>query len=278
MDTSELEFVQKKLDMFEEVGRIIESTRHLSNSLQSLSKLSETTDSMPVNLLKLVELLSDEQAKLTTPRVEIRLEAIDNKIRDNLSELLVPNIVVKYGPGDLEKVIKEFKRVIYLAIAFRVLLCERGEDFIPFELDVAPDLLKTHIRMLKNQKSKLTNKLVAEMKEFAQEVAVLQDSAPTSEMKEVMESVIMAISCNIDHLENGKPFDEIPNSFQSIGIFSSKPEEVKTPEVPEVIEEEIEELDTQLETMESGSFLDNLNDWLSTPTNVSWNQIKKKNK
>jgi hypothetical protein len=284
-----LKDLEKKKQVFEEVAQLVNSLHKLSSSLESIVYNSRTSH-VAAKAHEILADLDDKQRNLSIEKVELRLEHLDLRIRDDISYFLnlanksnTPDLLshpldeeLRSDASALRTKIEDFKRKVKLCFAYRILLCENGVDVEPIELDVAPTLISESLDTIKEKEKRYQSVLVVKLREFHKQAKqmTINELIPESIRDKLMFSEHQ-LAENIAHLEAGKSISSIPTSFDAIDlnftkyIASPKRENEDHPDNTE------EEKPSGLkEEKQAKGFLKRAKNWLDSPVDVSWDKTK----
>ncbi|WP_157678536.1 hypothetical protein [Oleiphilus messinensis] len=273
--------IEERRSALEEIARLILNFQRLAASLNNIIAIS-SNDSLSEKAFELLDSLDEKQRALSSDDVEFRLETLENKIRDdvyyfiNLKHDAEPYIAKDIPPDDVlsHQRVEEFKRRVKLVLAYRVLLCERGEQVQGFEIDIPVNTLKNYISKLRIQERIYKAKLLKDMKELQIELkGLIKSYSRIPDLKDRLSSMLTGVECNINHIESGKSVASLPMAFDRIDLnqTAEEPEEVPLP-VPEVTEDETSESNRK------HGLLDSVNEWLNSPMDVKWKDVRKQQK
>lgn len=282
-DIDAVKFIEQRRDMLQRVSNLVNSVQRLTASLDTLLSSSGTNASIADKAFGLLDYLDDKQKNLSTGKIEIRLEALDNSVRDQLSNILSSvhessGIVPSGGAEgvDLEdplEVVTEFRRKVRLSMAYRLLLTERGADVKPICLDVAPELISGCMKRLEYQEVFYKDKLMSEMKQFHSDVKELLDKPSlSSKLKSALKTAAKQLKEGVAHIKSNKSIEVLPAVLDVTEFMAITDDEGHA-----IVEEDEPkaEVDSDSKPSKSG-FFSTLNKWLSTPDNVSWKDAKNK--
>lgn len=222
----------------------------------------------------------------------IQLTSLDiNQLRDNQIESM-----------DIEgfsDAIDNFKRRTQTALAFRILLQNRGVAIQPFKLPISQEDVAEQIDILKQKEHQCVEQVKQEINSIIEDTnSLLRQSLP-EEMLSELRTVKRAMNANLNHLSKGGLITEIPHSFEVISLESEQPdfftEESETEPSSEIVKSESNEDATSEELSKTPdkcskepntdnnethlkqSFWQLLKAWLLSPWSTSWRSLKEKN-
>lgn len=287
-----LKELESRKQVFAEVAQLVTSLHKLSTSLESIVYSSETSH-VAEKAHELLSDLDDKQLHLSVEKVELRLEHLDLRIRDDISYFLdladnsnkrsEPDLLshpldekLRDEAGHLRAKIDDFKRKIKLCFAYRVLLCEHGVDVRPIDLDVAPVLISKALDTIKDKEKRYQSVLVVKLREFHKQAKVMavNESIP----EPIRDKLVFSehqLAANIAHLESGKPISSIPTSFDAIDLnFTQEVTLEPLPHDHKQAEATTPKSDNAKENDKSKGFLKRAKNWLDSPVDVSWKETK----
>ena len=269
---SQLKEVQQRREALEEIAQLLLSYNQLSSSLEELVLSTTGETSVSDKAHELLDSLDGDQRQMSVDKIEMRLENLDLRIRDDLSYFidLTTEKSLKTLNNDSEeelpKRVEQFKRKVKLSFSYRVLLCEHGEPVKPIELDVAPEIVKQTVASLRVKESSCQDRLIKELKSFqslAKSVATHQD-IPEAIRDELMFAEHQ-ISENLVHLEAGNTIASIPSSFDSINLDFSIMALSEEFSAVGITQEEEAHQEGDSDLGRSATFLQKARQWLDSP-------------
>lgn len=282
-DIDAVKFIEQRREMLQRVSNLVNAIQRLTSSLDVLMVSTGTNEAVADKTFGLLDYLDDKQKNLSTSKIEIRLEALDISIRDQLSKILsavheskgveVSHLeMASEAPDPLDEV-SEFRRKVRLSMAYRLLLVERGMDVQPINLDVAPELISGCMKQLEVQEAFYKDKLLNDMKGFHSDVVtLLKNKALSSKLISALKTAAKQLKLGVQFIKSNKPIEVLPEVLDVSEFLDIKDDEGEV-----IVHEDApkEDLDSDAES-QKGGFFSTLNTWLSTPGNVSWEQAKKK--
>ena len=291
-DIDAVKFIESRRDMLQRIAGIVNAIQRLTESLDNLMISSGNNPDLADKTFSLLDYLDDKQRHLETSKIEIRIDALDDRIRDQLSKIIssihadTKSLVMPAStdqPEDDTKnpldIVTEFRRIVRLSMAYRLLLTERGMAVDPINLDVAPELIAMSIKKLAKEETVFKNKLVKEIVCFRQEISKLLEAETLSDkMRQALKVTLNRLAQNIKYIKSNKPLEVLPEAidldeFSAITSASSAPAE--TP--PETDDLRLTPGDESAASIPPAKgFFNTLNKWISTPMDVSWKESKGK--
>jgi len=281
--------IEKQKQTLEEIFQLITSLRNLSGSWSDLLSNTGSDNLLMKGAHDLLDSLDEEQLKFNTEKIEFRLENLELKIRDEVSDFLDltnPSNTKKQTRldaiddclgGEINAIrICEFKRKVKLSCAYRVLLCERGVLPIPIELDVAPQLICESIALLNKKENLYQGELLKQFKLFHANIIKLSESdIMTDDLTDEFNCIIQQVFENIKYLSLGKPVSDIPVSLESMNfdvrkLIMKKVEEASSEELSQVSEQQNDQVKKQ-----GSKLIERVNTWLDSPISTSWKDTDK---
>ena len=280
-DIDAVKFIEQRREMLQRISNLMNSVQRLTSSLGLLLATSGTNTNIADKTFGLLDYLDDKQRHLTTSKIEIRLDALDHSVRDQLSEIFSylhderkSPIALADNSDDLQdplRVVSEFRRKVRLSMAYRLLLAERGADVTPIDLDVAPELISNTVKELEYKEAFYKGKLIDDMQTFEQEFTqMLRNKSLSEKVRMLLNNASLQLKQGVVHIKQNKPIDILPDVLD-ISEFS----EIKDDQGNDIIHEELVVDDTNSGSKGSmQGFFGTLNTWLSAPKNVSWKEAK----
>ena len=291
-DIDAVKFIESRRDMLQRIAGIVNAIQRLTESLDNLMISSGNNPNIADKTFSLLDYLDDKQRHLETGKIEIRIDALDDRIRDQLSKILssihadTKSLVVPASgekPEDDTKnpleIVTEFRRKVRLSMAYRLLLTERGMDIDPINLDIAPQLISVCLKKLAKEETVFKNKLVKEIVCFRQEISELLKSETLSDkMRQTLKVTLNRLAQNIKYIKSDKPLEVLPEAID-LDEFSAITSETGAP-----VETTSEADDLRLAPVDESAaaivpakgFFNTLNKWISAPIDVSWKESKQK--
>ena len=87
-DIDAVRFIEQRREMLQRVLNLVNAVQRLTSSLEVLMYSSGSNAAIADKTFGLLGYLDDQQKNLSTAKIEIRLEALDNGVRDQLSKIL----------------------------------------------------------------------------------------------------------------------------------------------------------------------------------------------
>jgi len=280
-DIDAVKFIEQRREMLRRISNLMNAVQRLTSSLELLLVSSGTNTKIADKTFGLLDYLDDKQRHLISSKIEIRLDALDHRIRDQLSEILSSLDDDRKSPVALTEqsddiqdpldVVSEFRRKVRLSMAYRLLLAERGSDVKPIELDVAPELISNTVRQLEYKEAFYKGKLIDDMQAFEQEVTqILRNKRLSEKVRILLKNAAVQLKQGVAFIKQNKSIDILPDVLD-VAEFS----EIKDDEGNDIIHEEPVVEDTEIGDKGSmQGFFGTLNTWLSAPKNVSWKDAK----
>lgn len=281
--------IEKQQAVIKEVLEQIRSLQSLSQSLTSLFNNAGTLSPSITRAFHLLDTLDEEQKTLSTGKVELRLEHLELKIRDEVSYFL--NLInsideLNNNTDRAEKLrlltsysrISEFKRKVSLALTYRVLLFERDVSPSEFNLDVAPDLLNTSLNNIEEKREDLKSELKTHFTSLRTNILNFAQKASTSKkMSAALHKVGDAIELNLLHLSSNKPSEDLPSSIveieELIKLTAEVDQTTDNDDKEKVNDETLKKKEAQQKKL---GLFGRLNLWVNTSDSTTWKDTKKK--
>jgi len=281
-DIDAVKFIEQRREMLRRILNLMNAVQRLTSSLELLLVSSGTNTKIADKTFGLLDYLDDKQRHLTSSKIEIRLDALDHRVRDQLSEILSSlddegksSVALAEGSDDIQDpldVVSEFRRKVRLSMAYRLLLVERGSEINPIELDVAPELISNTVRQLEYKEAFYKGKLIDDMQTFEQEVTqMLRNKSLSEKVRLLLKNAAVQLKQGVIFIKQNKSIDILPDVLD-VAEFS----EIKDDEGNDIIHEEPVVEDTEVGDRDSmQGFFGTLNTWLSAPKHVSWKEAKR---
>ena len=282
--SQELEEQVKKLT---EIVSTIQRFSKLTATLEQLVFSEDTDNQLVERAIALVSSFDEKYDSLSSDKLEIRVEAVENKIQDDVRhfvELIRAHASPK-TPDETrilpERHVAEFSKRVQKAFAFRVLLCERGENLPPFKLETPVADLQASINMLKLQAKIHKDQLVTELKDCLTQIQFyLAEKTLSSEFSEMISNLMQGLMANVEHLERGLEIASLPVQLtvmvaeiraanQQNKSAANKPTGAENPDGEPTEKSEEEPQDQE------SDYFNRVRRWLESPLGVSWKQVSK---
>lgn len=266
----------------------------LHQNLQAMVLLGKSSNEISVKVRSTLKKLDEKVRILPTPKLQELTEKVDLLIKSKLKGILtlinqknVDSILHEKS----ESMIQELQHRAQTAVALRVTLEERGTRTKPLSLGVPPELLRKKATILKRQESIQRDHLKSNLKSMQADIkVVLSNKAFPEKMLEVAREMKSGIEENLRHLKSGKSISKMPMAIElidsgSIGenydlpteeeLFQNEPHAQKGPQ-----EGTAESVDNRQEEPKEPrrGFINKFIEWLNSPWNRSWKDIKKDKK
>lgn len=284
-DIEAVKYIEQRRLLLQRVSNLVNAVQKLTSSLNVLWVSTGSNAVIADKTFGLLDYLDDKQKNLSTAKIEIRLEALDNSVRDQLSKILVAvrdakGLVVtdfdldEEGLNPLDEV-SEFRRKVRLSMAYRLLITERGVEVEPINLDVAPELISNCMKHLEQQEGFYKDKLLNDMTEFHSELQLLtKNKGLSTRLLGALKTASQQIKDGVAAIRLNKPIEVLPEVLDVSDFL-----DVKDADGQAIVHEDEPTVEVSLDAKdEKAGFFSTLNKWLSTPANVSWEESKKKNK
>lgn len=284
-DVAVLKQIEQQKQVLEQLANIVYAINRLTTSLENLLYMTGSSEKLAQMTFQFTEYLDDKQRKLATSKIEIRLEALDNKIRDELSHILDsinkstddwPDSHSDDPAGNPFAIVGEFRRKVQLAVAYRLLIAERGVEVQPIDLDIAPDLISNSLAALKKNESHFRKQLMFELNEMIEKIiAAERDSAVSEGMAFLLSTAKDTIAKQIRMIKSGKPIESLEQSYDILTMEVEKQEKKPAPKATAKAKAEKRTAPTApQQSIQKSGFFKTFNAWLSTPSGVSWSEVK----
>ena len=282
----ELVSLEHKMDTLEGLMRIAQSMERLQDSLQSVLLLGKSASRIPKSILKTFESLSEKTLTLPTNKLQATLANLDKIIKLKLNTIMSltssesnqdprSNVfqVASLGEVDAEdrihKLVNEFKRTAQTAVALRVLLKERGVFSKPIDISKNNELINTQLNNLKQQQQSYRKKITNGIKELQNDAAIIfKNTKMPIESRKVAKQMFDFLQKDLLHIKAGKRIEDMP---MAVEIFECG-EDTEVVLEEEQDKKEEEKLEKTPQTKKGRA--KKLWHWLTTPTDVSWDDIK----
>lgn len=277
--------VEKKLGLLEEVVKVIKQFQHLTGTLESLVYASGAHNPLVDKAIEVLEGADVDHTTMTTDKIEFRLENLEFKIQDDLeffielvNDKLQNPASVDEAPLVLpERRIEEFRRRVKLALAYRVVLTERGEALAPFDLGIAVNDISHSLTKLRVQEKVQRKQLIGKMEDLQRDLkCYVQDARLSAELRELFADMLQGLIANIGHVNAGHPVEQMPMPVEDLDVAAAMAMSCQ-PDTPEQNSPSQSRSDQTPPARRKG-FFNRLEVWLDSPMDVSWADTKSQDK
>ncbi len=288
---SKLALITEQRSALETVVKISLAITRMQSGLESMLTLGRENSELSEEQIKTFEVISDSIQHLPTDKLKSSVSHLDSYIKNSLHDVMDQvaqgEKLLTNAPVDSEKLddvhkdihiqLNTFRRKSQTAFVVRMLLRKRGINTVPFSLPISESIITDKIDELENKEKscrQCIGKEIDTMEEYVDNL-LETEGLPESTIKE-MQEVKASLQKNRQHLQSGKPIEELPIVFEIIEMG----EESKVYDLgsDDLNEEEPSQEQTEVATEQPRTrlgFFSRLKYWLTSPVDVKWNDIDK---
>jgi len=281
----ELVSLEHKMDTLEGLVLIAQSMERLQDSLQSVLQMGESASRIPRSILKTFTNLNEKTIILPTNQLQASLTNLDKIVEIKLATIMSltssepnpdakNNVFQAASVNDVDyeerigKLVVEFKRTAQTAVALRVLLKERGVFHKPIDISRKSNIIYKQLNNLKLQQKFYRKKIIngiVELKNDAEQV--YKNTHLPIDSRKLAKQMYHYLEKDLLHIKAGKRIEEMPMAVEILechDVTEMVLEDENTNQEP-LLEEKPKSEKTSAKKLWR---------WLTTPTDVSWDDIK----
>jgi hypothetical protein len=285
----ELRLLGEKRAALERAVRVAITIERMHHGLQAAACMGKSTASIPKKILASVDELDEAIKIMPSQKLFVSLRRLEKAITSRfalimqLAELDEEQLIDEAAEDvhEIEATLKEYRKKAQTAIALKVLLHTRGEITKPLALSVSADDIRHRLSELGARQTACRLKVKKEIISLLSETdRILKRPDLPDEMREVVRASQNDCNLNLAHLAAGNGVLTMPVPIEIIQIDDRA--------LPLIGQELLESAEIESPSIDESAssaaaprkkgrpgFFYKLSRWMSTPSNVSWADVKR---
>ncbi len=258
-----LQNLAAKRETLEGLIGIAQGMTRLEKAFQDVIVASRPSQRIPDKVKQYIANLSDKVKNLPDEPLVGRMGKIDGRLSKGVRYVLKladldtdqPSVSMPKPPSpqDFRKLLYGFKNSTQQTVALRAIAQGRGIPVQPIKLPIQQESIHKKIERLKVQEEHSRGVITGGLKEFiADAEAIAYNERFPDDMRETAREASTQMRENLELIESGKSFDELPNPFESVSVDASDNTELYA-ELPEAPEPESEQASDENNKKEGAS-------------------------
>lgn len=294
--SAELNSILAKKKVLEEVIKISLSAERLRLGLQSAVFLGKASRLIPKKALSAYEALSEEVKHLSTKKLQDGLASLETIIKQDIEKVIegaqskemdleiLPDKNVQTGTGNIHDILNGFRRNSQTAVALRLVLRSRGVPTKQVTFAIPKGVIKTQIKDLEVREQHCRGRIKNDIRSMQIDIEnIIQNESYPEEIRQQMRELNISLQDNLQHIEAGKNFEDMPIVIEMLEI-SGEPAGENVLDSPRETEQPIQETAAEApgdvtenqQQPHDRSLLSRSWEWLTTPPKVTWHDIGRK--
>lgn len=271
--------LEKKRQLLQEVLMIARSIEHLQSILNTMLVLSKPLSKQLLPLRETYAYFENAYQSVPSAIIAEDILRLDQYIHNNLQQILAiakhpnaqPHTELAATPFahtlmTLQDLICGFKKTVVTTLELRTLLHQRGTLCSPLSLGVSKQTLYAQIALLESKEKTYRGKLIQTIREMDGVISALLASPQLpAKMKALLSQQQAALLEDINHLQAGKPFANLPLQIETLELGVQVEE----------LDVEIIELSPPVKPPRYTLLSQHIKEWLNTSWDIRWRDIRK---
>jgi hypothetical protein len=292
-----LRSIDQRKRALEELIHVAQTVERLQQGLQAVLLLGASTSAIPRQSLQFYRGLDARLRGQPVRELSALLSGLEKAIRNDVGQILQlaciddTTLLEQRDPGageapdptaDVARLAGDFRRRVQTCVYLRVLLREQGVSTRALTLAVPTEQIRRQLAALEARARRCREKAVEEIHGLIEAVQrCLRDQTLPGAMGEGLRGVEAQLHSNLEHLQSGKPVDEMPFPVESFSLQAEATE--APPEMAGSSHGSAPEPAPRSQLRDAGVGADrsarpglvrSLWLWCVTPTRVSWGAIR----
>lgn len=285
--SEELSALQSKRTTLQKIIRIALAVERLNESLQSVVALGKPVSSTSPNIKKLMALL--EQKVRLQPSVKIKetLAHLEKSIQGKLEIILEiaemddeQLVNLDADEEQVEKLLQIYAKNSQTAVALKGILHSRGEVTRVTEFSVNSDIIVKKLAEVSARERTCRNRVTLSIMTMIDDAKdLLKDSTLPEAMQNMLQVTVDNLNLDLSHIQSGKSIETMPVPIEIVEIEGDEVTSLEsgrdkqqhftpTETAPALKPEE------KKQAPKERSFFEKVMRWLSTPKNITWDDIQ----
>lgn len=277
-DIARIDGKRKVLEQIVEITRAIEQ---MQDSLNAVLILGAPSSELPAEAAKLFQDLSGSMQNLPTNQIKEYLDKLQKVVNSQLEGILkysgfdfgaddaIEILTMSGDSSDTQAspldLLNDFKRTAQTAVSLRVLLKKRGVGTDGAVISVSKDVIEKQYKVLEEKEQQQRVKVKSKVEEMKEDISAMIDNPSYPDaMKEMLRGVLGNLDNDIEHIDKGGSLDKLSFVMETHEFTEATQQE---DEVEEIVLESSDE-------KKKRGLANKANEWLNSPWNVSWKDIK----
>ena len=246
----------------------------LHSGLQAAVQLGKPTNMIGKSALRFYEGLSENIRILPTVKVRNLLKQLEARMAANLQ--MVMDYADKESEAGLDYAVEDevndlinnFRRSSWTAVSLRILLQERGESTSAAVLPVEQAKLRDKANEIAEKEQQCRVKVVEDIEKVRSDAAdMMKIPGLPEQMRNMLQATVKQMDENLSHVRSGKSIESLPHAMEVVELSGDV--EIPVADVDDTAKP------AEPKQKEAG-FAGQLDNWLNSPWDVSWDEAKKK--
>lgn len=288
----ELSALQKKRTTLEKVVRIALAVERLHESLQSVVILGKPLSSASPQIREVMDQLEPSIRSQPVNKLKDSLSYLEKLVQEKLSVILKiaemddeQLLGISEDEDQVEALLESYTKNSQTAVAIKGLLHSRGTEVKPTAFSISSEIIVQKLTEVTEREKTCRNRVelcIINMIEDTQQLLERTDLSST--LVETMNLSIINLQQNLEHIQNGDPIDKMPIPIEIVEIEGDEVTSLEggkdshqhfTPrqEAP-ALKPRPQPTKGGYKSQPNSGLLNKLSRWLTTPKDVTWNDIK----
>ncbi len=227
-----LQNLAAKRETLEGLIGIAQGLTRLEKAFQDVIVASRPSQRIPDRVKQYIANLNEKVKNLPDEPLVGRMGKIDGRLSKGVKYVLKladldtdkPSVSIPKPPSpqDFRKLLYGFKNSTQQTVALRAIAQGRGIPVQPIKLPIQQEAIFKKVERLKAQEEHSREVITGGLKEFiADAEAIAYNERFPEDMRETAKEASTQMRENLELIESGKPFDELPNPFESVSVDAS---------------------------------------------------------
>ncbi len=245
----------------------------LHSGLQAAVQMGKPTNMIGKSALRFYEGLSESIRVQPSIKIRELLKQLEARMAASLQ------MVMEYADKESEQaldsavedevnnLINNFRRTSWTAVSLRILLNERGESTSAAVLPVEQAKLREKASEIAEKEKNCRVKVEADIEKVRSDASdMLKIPGLPDAMRDMLRATVSQMDENLNHVRSGKSIESLPHTVEVVELS----EEMEIQPIA------VEEKPQQQSTGKGAGLAGQLDNWLNSPWDVSWDEAKGK--
>lgn len=226
-----------KRETLEGMIGIAQGLTRLEKAFQDVVIASRPSQRIPEKIKQYIAALNAKVRNLEDEPLVNRMDQIDQRLIKGVKKVLtmaeieneeaIKTLPSSSSPKDFRRLFYAFKTSTQTTVALRAIAQGRGIPVEPIKLPLKQEDIYVKIERLKSKENHSREIITSGLKEFiADAEAIAYNERFPENMRDTAKEASLQMRENLELIETGKPFDELPNPFESITVDASDDSEL----------------------------------------------------
>ncbi len=296
--SQEIKALEEKKFALEQAVQIAQSIERLQESLAASLLLGKSSSDIPQSAIEAYEQLDASTRSQSIDQLRQSLSSLERVISADIKRILQISEMPAEALGgasarQIYDLLNNFRKQAQTAVALRVLLHARGDKTEATSLPVSSQQIRARLTEV-NEKEQayrriIRNELVSTINETNR---ILDNTHVSDAMRALLLVSNQDMTANLQHLDSGKPITQMPVPMEiinlsehSITTLDTSPEQKNHEALPSMQKQPLFVPSTPATApadtarlKKDDNLLKNIWRWATTPTTVSWKDVKSEDK